>query len=226
MNTAARPVQGEPARDGPCRSSQEYVAHTDPTNRASVFQITALTFTPYFQVQFLSAADRLYTLNGSTNLVAGGWRTVPGQVRVAGTGGLCTLSDTNAAGLGRYYRLLVDLPDVQNFAELSATAALGMIVDRHNDADFVVLDVRTATEYNTLHILGAINRDYYATNFPAQLNALDKNKAYLIHCRTGGRSGVTCGIMQGLGFHEVYNLLGGVEAFQTVPGAGAWLVGP
>jgi hypothetical protein len=29
-----------------------------------------------------------------------------------------------------------------------------------------------------------------------------------------------------LGFHEVYNLLGGVEAFQTVPGAGAWLVGP
>jgi rhodanese-related sulfurtransferase len=200
------------------------VAHTDPTNRASVFQITALTFTPYFQVQFLSAADRLYTLNGSTNLVAGGCRTVPGQVRVAGTGGLCTLSDTNAAGLGRYYRLLVDLPDVQNFAELSATAALGMIVDRHNDADFVVLDVRTATEYNTLHILGAINRDYYATNFPAQLNALDKNKAYLIHCRTGGRSGVTYELMRSLGFHEVYNLLGGFDAFQAESGASAWLV--
>jgi hypothetical protein len=30
--------------------------------------------------------------------------------------------------------------------------------------------------------------------------------------------------MQGLGFHEVYNLLGGFEAFQAVPGAGAWLV--
>ena len=32
------------------------------------------------------------------------------------------------------------------------------------------------------------------------------------------------GLMQGLGFHEVYNLLGGFEAFQAVPGAGAWLV--
>jgi hypothetical protein len=92
------------------------------------------------------------------------------------------------SGLGRFYRLLVDLPDVQNFSEVSATAALGMMVDRHNDSDFVVLDVRTATEYNTLHILGAINRDYYADDFAAQLKALDKNKAYLIHCRTGGRS--------------------------------------
>ncbi len=214
----------DPDQDGR-NNWMEYVALTDPTNQASVFRITALNFTPYFQVQFLSASDRLYTLNGSTNLVAGGWRTVPGQVRVAGTGGLCTLSDTHAAGLGRFYRLLVDLPDVQNFAEVTATAALGMIVDRQNDSDFVVLDVRTAAEYNTRHILGAINRDYYATDFAAQLNALDKNKAYLIHCRTGGRSGVTYELMRSLGFHEVYNLLGGFDAFQVVPGASAWLVG-
>jgi rhodanese-related sulfurtransferase len=215
----------DPDQDG-MNNQQEYVAHTDPTNQASVFQITGLSFTPYFQVQFLSASDRLYTLNGCTNLVAGGWRTVPGQVRVAGTGGLCTLSDTHAAGLGRFYRLLVDLPDVQNFAEVSATAALGMVVDRQSDADFVVLDVRTPAEYNTLHILGAINRDFLADGFEEQLKALDKNKAYLIHCRTGGRSGIAYGLMQGLGFHEVYNLIGGIEAFEVVPGAGAWLVGP
>ena len=222
-NLAISGDAADPDQDG-MNNQQEYVARTDPTNQASVFQITALSFTPYFQVQFLSASDRLYTLNWSTNLVAGVWRTVPGQVRVASTGGLTTLSDTNAAGLGRFYRLIVDLPDVQNFADVTATAALGMIVDRHNDSDFIVLDVRTATEYNTLHILGAINRDFYADDFEAQLNALDKNKAYLIHCRTGGRSGITYGIMQGLGFHEVYNLLGGIEAFQVVPGASAWLV--
>jgi hypothetical protein len=63
----------DPDQDG-MNNQQEYVAHTDPTNQASVFRITALTFTPYFQVQFLSASDRLYTLNWCTNLVAGGQR--------------------------------------------------------------------------------------------------------------------------------------------------------
>jgi rhodanese-related sulfurtransferase len=54
--------------------------------------------------------------------------------------------------------------------------------------------------------------------------ARDKNKAYLIHCRTGGRSGATHDIMSGLGFHEVYNMLGGMQAFEALPGAGACLV--
>jgi alpha-tubulin suppressor-like RCC1 family protein/rhodanese-related sulfurtransferase len=205
---------------------KEYVARTDPTNGASVFAITGVTNMPYVRVQFFpSAPDRLYTLQWCTNLVEGVWRTVPGQVRVAGTGGPGELSDTNsAAGSPRFYRVRVDLPDVQDFADISAEAALAMVADRQNDPDFVVLDVRTAAEYAARHIVGAINRDYYAPDFSAQLDALDKNKAYLIHCRTGGRSGPTHDLMFALGFHEVYDMLGGIEAFAVLPGAGPYLV--
>ncbi len=75
----------DPDQDG-MSNWKEYVALTDPTNGASVFGITVGTNTPYVRVQFVpSAADRLYTLQWCMNLADGVWRTVPGQVRVAGS---------------------------------------------------------------------------------------------------------------------------------------------
>ncbi len=109
------------------------------------------------------------------------------------------------------------------FPDISATQALQLIAARGSEPDFVVIDVRTAAEYAERHIQGAINLDYYADDFAAQLVALDKNKAYLIHCRTGGRSGATHDIMLALGFHEVYDMLGGILAFEALPGAGPYL---
>jgi hypothetical protein len=57
VNLSFSGATADPDQDG-MNNQQEYVAHTDPTNQASVFRVTALAYTPYFQVQFLSAADR------------------------------------------------------------------------------------------------------------------------------------------------------------------------
>ena len=81
--------------------------------------------------------------------------------------------------------------------------------------NFVILDVRTAAEYNPQHLEGAIMRDFYANDFEAQLDVLNKEKVYLIHCRSGGRSGATLTKMQNLGFKEVYNMLGGMIAWNA-----------
>jgi len=56
----------------------------------------------------------------------------------------------------------------------------------------------------------AINLDYYSETFRNELNQLDKNKTYLIYCRSGSRSGRALDIMTELNFREVYNMLGGI----------------
>src|SRR5262245_49956905 len=48
-----------------------------------------------------------------------------------------------------------------------------------------VLDVRTAREFATGHLPGAINIDINAPDFEQKVAALDKSKSYLVHCAAG-----------------------------------------
>ena len=75
----------------------------------------------------------------------------------------------------------------------------------------VLIDVRTAQEYNQGYIKGAINMDFYSPDFRDSLSKLDKNKRYYIYCRSGSRSGQTAKIMQELGFKDVRNLQFGIK---------------
>jgi rhodanese-related sulfurtransferase len=76
--------------------------------------------------------------------------------------------------------------------------------------DFVIIDVRTPEEYADGHIENAINLDYYFKAFEDELNKLDKNKTYLIYCRSARRSGMALDTMKAVGFTKVYNMLGGI----------------
>ena len=84
-----------------------------------------------------------------------------------------------------------------------------------NRENFVIIDVRTPEEYANGHIENAINLDYYSKTFKDELNKLDKNKAYLIYCRSGRRTGTVLDIMKGLGFTEVYNMLGAITQWEA-----------
>jgi rhodanese-related sulfurtransferase len=81
--------------------------------------------------------------------------------------------------------------------------------------DFVILDVRTSGEHLYAHLLGAINRNYYASNFSQLIDALPRHKMYLIHCRSGGRSGNTFNMMVGMDFAQVINMQGGIMAWNA-----------
>ena len=76
-----------------------------------------------------------------------------------------------------------------------------------------VLDVRTGFEYNRGHLLDATNINYYSFSFEEQLDKLDKNTTWLIHCRTGVRSGKSLPIMKSLGFESIIHLDGGIVAW-------------
>ena len=49
---------------------------------------------------------------------------------------------------------------------------------------------------------------------------LDPEKPTIVHCAIGGRSRVAAQMLSGFGFKEVYNLAGGIKAYQGQKAAG------
>ena len=98
----------------------------------------------------------------------------------------------------------------QIIENITPQEAFTLIQDNQDNPDFVILDVRTPEEFADGHIENAINLDYYFETFRDELNKLDKNKKYLIYCRSGNRSGKALNIMEEVNFREVYNMVGGI----------------
>jgi rhodanese-related sulfurtransferase len=74
----------------------------------------------------------------------------------------------------------------------------------------VILDVRTPAEFKQGAIKGAINIDIMGSSFNEKIAQLDKDKTYLVYCRSGNRSGSACSSMGKDGFKNIYNLSGGM----------------
>jgi len=74
----------------------------------------------------------------------------------------------------------------------------------------ITLDVRTPGEYAEGHLEGAQLIDFQSGNFENEISSLDKNATYAVYCRSGNRSGQAVKVMHDAGFHNVYNLNGGV----------------
>lgn len=96
-------------------------------------------------------------------------------------------------------------------AEINTEQLASMIKDK---ADIVLLDVRTPGEIADGKIEGAIEIDYHSDNFMNEINKLDKNKHYVIYCRSGGRSGKTAKKMLEAGFEKCTNVAGGYSSWK------------
>jgi rhodanese-related sulfurtransferase len=80
-------------------------------------------------------------------------------------------------------------------------------------SDAVVIDVRTAGEFQSGKLKGSRNIDIMSRNFMAQVQNLPKDKKYYIYCRSGNRSGQACDIMSEMGFENTYNLANGIMSW-------------
>jgi len=111
-----------------------------------------------------------------------------------------------------------------SFAEVTAlTAAEAAIRVSAKGAKVVVVDVRTPKEFAEGHIAGAINIDVRAKDFEEKLGKLDREKVYLFHCKSGGRSTVSIEIWERLGFKKLLHLDSGILEWKK---AGLELVVP
>ncbi len=83
--------------------------------------------------------------------------------------------------------------------------------ERIKQGNVVVIDVRTPREYAEGHIPGAINIDFYAPDFESKIAALDKDKEYLVHCRSGNRSRRSMQVFKKHGFKKIGHLTHGIN---------------
>ena len=111
--------------------------------------------------------------------------------------------------LQRHANALSPVVETHGFKNLSVADFAKMAADKQN----VVLDVRTAKEYQAGHLAGALNLDVTAPDFEQKAAALDKSKTYLVHCASGVRSERACKKMTALDFPHLYNLPGGYKAW-------------
>lgn len=89
------------------------------------------------------------------------------------------------------------------------------IQENKDNPNFVILDVRTPEEFLSEYIENSVNLDYYSDTFRNDLEKLDKNKTYLLYCRSGRRSENALNIMKEFDFKEVYNMLGGIIKWKS-----------
>ena len=99
---------------------------------------------------------------------------------------------------------------VQILRDVSPQEALNLIQDNKNIPDFIIVDVRTPEEFADGYVANAINIDFRSDGFRSEISRLDRDKTYLIYCRSGSRSRGALETMIELGFMEVYHLSTGI----------------
>jgi rhodanese-related sulfurtransferase len=90
--------------------------------------------------------------------------------------------------------------------------AFNLIKTNQDNPNFVIIDDRQISAFNSGHIKKAINIPT-GTDFKDRIGNLDKDKIYLISCRIG--CGHTSNMMKQLGFREVYEIEGGLDAWTS-----------
>lgn len=79
----------------------------------------------------------------------------------------------------------------------------------------VVIDVRTPEEYASGHLPKAQNIDFTGSDFAARIADLDKSATYAVYCRSGQRSAAAMKQMAAADFTHLFDLTGGITAWQS-----------
>ncbi|MCP4482976.1 MAG: rhodanese-like domain-containing protein [Flavobacteriaceae bacterium] len=82
------------------------------------------------------------------------------------------------------------------------------LINKNSEA--VIIDCRTESEWDEGRIKNAILLDLFESQlFMQKVEEFDKNKMYLVYCRSGSRSVAACQILESVGIKNVFNLTEG-----------------
>jgi rhodanese-related sulfurtransferase len=118
--------------------------------------------------------------------------------------------------------------ETSGYTNITATQAYD-IIEHNSSPNLLVLDVRNQSEYTFIHLYNALQIpcylledliDVYQANPDAPimdwriiklLTSIDA--PVIVYCAKGSRSEIACGILAEKGFSQVYNVIGGIEAW-------------
>ena len=105
-----------------------------------------------------------------------------------------------------FYTLLVffQLPIIQDISKND-------VLDLLEDKSINIIDLRTDEEFSKGSIKYSYNIDFQKREFIDNLNLLNREKAYIIFCKSGNRSEKASLIMKSLGFKVIYHYKQGYQ---------------
>jgi len=77
-----------------------------------------------------------------------------------------------------------------------------------------VLDVRKDGEYTSMHLKGDLVQHFALDYINQQMDQIDANKTYHIHCAGGYRSVIAASILKARGYHKIIDISGGFAALK------------
>ena len=83
-----------------------------------------------------------------------------------------------------------------------------------NDLNAILIDVREQEEWDIVHIPQA--KLVPLQTIPTYAPNLPKDTHIIIHCKAGMRSAKACEYLTSLGYENVTNVTGGMDAFQKL----------
>ncbi|MDH3354246.1 MAG: rhodanese-like domain-containing protein [Chromatiales bacterium] len=100
---------------------------------------------------------------------------------------------------------------IRGYHEVVATDAVTLM----NREDAIYVDVREDKEYAEGHILGSIHIPLAQLVERIAEVEQHKQQPVIVGCRSGNRSAMGCARLRSQGFEQVYNLKGGILAWQS-----------
>ena len=82
------------------------------------------------------------------------------------------------------------------------------------DHELILLDVRTQAEYDSGHILNAINISHEQILEDPELLAEYKDSQMVVFCRSGGRAGKVIQLLESIGFEDIIDIDGDMLAWR------------
>ena len=102
------------------------------------------------------------------------------------------------------------------YHKISAEEAKKMMDSTQN---YILLDVRTESEYKDKHIDGAILIPDYEIKDRAESELPDKNAVIFVYCRSGNRSRSAANALVNMGYTNIYDIGGIIDwPYDTVSG--------
>lgn len=109
-----------------------------------------------------------------------------------------------------------DKPEKKTAAivHLDAEQASKIMTGPNKEKRPTIIDIRTLGEFKAGHLESAIHIDFLKEDFPDAIQKLNRDKPYLVHCQSGGRSSNSLKLWKTLGFTKIYHLDGGFLAWK------------
>ncbi|MEM9588444.1 MAG: rhodanese-like domain-containing protein, partial [Planctomycetota bacterium] len=95
--------------------------------------------------------------------------------------------------------------------QIETTNRITAVAASEMPGDPLIVDVRKEAEWNDGHIDGSLNVPLH--RLVSRLDELPRDQAMIVHCQGGYRSAIAISVLQGAGFADTYDLVGGYKAW-------------